>query len=186
MLLNADAIKIESVWELMRPAATAAGPNTNLYAEIVEVINSMKVDAAKRNLTAYKAWLLVAGLCTREHGCSGINTLQSNFMLNLKRIGMLNYMLVPTEHQHGDMLFQAEEHFDWDLLTKSRNKTSSLFPCIENKTTFLKKSQDRTEHIFEINSKGKLVIIPKLSKKWFRQKSVGPASMENVGAIVVS
>ena len=119
MLLNADSIKIEAIWELLRPAATAAGPNTNLFAEIVETINRMKEEASKCNLKAYEAWVMVVALCTREQGSAGVNTLQSNFMINLKRTGFLDYLLVPTEH-NDDQLFQCEIPFDWDMLITKR------------------------------------------------------------------
>ena len=73
MVLNVDAIKLESVWEHLRAAATAAGPNTNLYTEIIESINDMKSDAEMRTLTAHKAWIMVSCLCAREHGHRGIS-----------------------------------------------------------------------------------------------------------------
>ena len=87
ILLNGDKLKIESIWELLRPAATAAGPNTNLYAEIIETINTMKTDSAKRNLTAYKAWIMVSCLASREEGYRGVSTIMTNFMVNMHRIG---------------------------------------------------------------------------------------------------
>ena len=152
MMLNADSMKIEAIWELLRPAATAAGPNTNLFAEIVETINSMKLDAARGHLTAYKAWAMVLGLCTRENGCLGVNTLQSSFMVNLKRIGFLDYLLVPSQHQEDAELFQCENKFDWDMLLTTKSKMAKSTQ--ENKSTFLKKSMDHSEHIFEVNSKG--------------------------------
>ena len=47
MILNADQIKVMVVWELLRGAASVAGPNTDCYAEIIEVINDMKTDSGK-------------------------------------------------------------------------------------------------------------------------------------------
>ena len=154
MLLNADSIKFEAILELLRPAATAAGPNTNLYAEIVETINSMKNDSANCNLTAYKAWVMVVSLCTREQGSAGVNTLQSNFMMSLKRIGFLDYLVIPNENQNDAQLFQCENQFNWDTLATNRARISGSSAKPVNESIFLKKSMDRTEHIFEINSKG--------------------------------
>ena len=59
ILLNAEELRIESIWELLRGAAAAAGPNSTLYAEIIEVINDMKDGAAKHTLSAYQTWLMV-------------------------------------------------------------------------------------------------------------------------------
>ena len=107
MLLNAEAIKLESVWELLRAAAAAAGPNTNLYHEIIETINVMKSDAVRHALHAFKAWLLVSYLVNKDTHMPGTNSIMINFMLNLHRQRLLEYVLVPTEKEDDAQLFQG-------------------------------------------------------------------------------
>ena len=155
MVLNADQMKLESIWELLRGAAAAAGPNTNLYAEIIEVINDMKHDSASHCLTAFKAWIMVSCLANRDITTPGTNSIMNNFMVNLKRFYALEYVLVPTRKAADAALFQCEKRYNWDMLLRSRDKPKGLCPVVENKSMLRNKSNDRAAMVFEVNANGK-------------------------------
>ena len=157
MVLNADQIKIESVLEMLRGAASAAGPNTTLYAEILEVINDMKFDAMQKSLTAFKAWRMVAGLANNRAHLPGVNSTMTSFMINLKRIGALSYMLVPSDKEDEGLLFQNEKRFNWNMLARSRASMEqiTLNPGAENNSMLTKTACDGSIFIFEVNMQGK-------------------------------
>ena len=156
IVLNAADFKIEVIWEMLRAAAAAAGPNTNLYAEIIETINDLKQYSSQRVLTAHTAWMMVSGLSTRTHGQQGTNPVMINFMTNMKRVNMTDYLLVPeiTEEQDA-LLFQGEKRFYFNRLSRSRSSKCVINPGIENKSSLLHKCNDRMALLMEINSKGK-------------------------------
>ena len=157
IVLNATEFKIDTVWEMMRAAAAAAGPNTNLYAEIIETINDLKHYSARRMLTAHTAWMMVSGLSTRTHGQQGANTLMTNFMVNLKRVGGTDYLLIPTSTEESDdRLFQGEKRFHWTQLSRSRASICTINPGIENVSSLHHKCNDRMVLLMEIYSKGKV------------------------------
>ena len=161
MVLNADQMKIESIWELLRGAAAAAGPNTNLYSEIIEVINEMKDGSARHTLTAYKAWIMVSCLANRDIQMPGTNAILINFMVNLKRLYALDYILVPVTKVTDAALFQAEKRFHWNMLARSRENPCQIKPAIENKSIFSNKCNQNSAMIFEINANGKIKFEPK-------------------------
>ena len=152
MVLNVDALKIESIWELLRAAASAAGLNSYLYDEIIETINAMKKASEWRSLTVYQAWTMVVGLCNRQQVVSPVLT---GFMTSLKKIRAIDYLLVPTVRVSDDLLFQAESRFNWDQLLRSRAIENRIDNGIENATHFLKHCNDNAEFMFEINTNGK-------------------------------
>ena len=78
-----------------------------------------------------------------------------NFMVNLKRLHALDYMLVPTQKEKEALLFQGEKMFDWNMLAKSRAKSSKNDFLMENKSILTNKSSDHSIMIFEINANGK-------------------------------
>ena len=157
MILNAEQMKIEAIWELLKGAAAAAGPNTTLYGEIVEVINDMKEGAAKHSLTAYQAWVMVSSVANRDIQMPGTNLIMLNFMVNLKRFYALDYILVPTEKSEDALLIQSEKRFNWNMLAKSRAEPGKVNPAVENRSTLLNKSNDHAALIFEINANGKFI-----------------------------
>lgn len=155
VLLNAEELRIESIWELLRGAAAAAGPNSTLYGEIIEVINDMKDGAAKHTLTAYQTWIMISCLANRDLHQPGTNLVMINFMVNLKRLQALDYVLVPTQKEKEALLFQRENRFDWNMLAKSQAKSSKNDFLMENKSILTNKSRDNSILIFEINANGK-------------------------------
>ena len=95
VVLSADKMQYHLIIESLRAAATAAGPNTMIYQEIIDVINSLKKIAQDLELTAEKVWKLVTSITTKQR-CS--NQCLKEFMLNLKKLGVLNYRIPITEH----------------------------------------------------------------------------------------
>ena len=154
MILNADQMKIEVIWEMLRGAASAAGPNTTCYTEIIEVINDMKNESAQRMLTAHKAWVMVSCLANRDLNARATTNIMTEFMNNLKRMQATQYVLVPERKEDESQLFQAENKFNWNMLTRSRLNPNPIDPGVENVSMLTAKSNDRSELVFEINSQG--------------------------------
>ena len=96
---------------------------------------------------------------------------------------MLDYYLVPTNTEPDDLLFQSEKRFNWNMLSRSRANPCPINPGVENESAFRKASNDRSEVLMEVNSKGKSSIIGCTVQMNFRKKISDPSPMEDVSTI---
>ena len=128
-----------------------------IYQEIIDVINSLKKIAQDLELTAEKVWKLVTSITTKQR-CS--NQCLKEFMLNLKKLGVLNYRIPITEHEVTTKnLFQGEIIVDYDKYILAINEKFSRTDQFkqEQKSKFQLNSQEKTIHVFEFNLNGKFV-----------------------------
>ena len=84
----------------------------------------------------------------------GSNAIMVNFMINLKRVLALDYLLVPTEKEKDELLFQGEKRFNWNMLERSRLNPPRLDPGVENTSLLEYRSNDNAIFIFEVNAQG--------------------------------
>ena len=102
---------------------------------------------------------MVAGLGNRDQ-VKSTNNIMTNLMINLKRMGALGYLLVPKNKESDDLLFQAENRFNWNMLQRSRLNPDPIAPGVENESMLDKHSNNNSVLIFEINSAGKKLLVP--------------------------
>ena len=154
-VFEADKMKYHLTIEKLRSAATAAGPNTMMYQEIMDVINSIKIEAGKVELTAEKVWKLVTGINTRARTN---NQCLKEFMLNLKKLGALDYLIPITEKDRSTKdLFQGEIMINYDeyqINIDMKFHRDSEFKS-KQKSMLLLDSKEKTIYVFEFNLNGK-------------------------------
>ena len=154
-VMEAEKMKYHLIIEKLRAAATAAGPNTMMYQEIMDVINSTKISAAKVELNAENIWKLVTSINTRQRTN---NQCLKEFMLNLKKIGALDYLIPITEHEKSPKsLFQGEVMINYDeylINIDGKFHRDTEFKSAQ-KSVLLLDSKEKTIYVFEINLNGK-------------------------------
>ena len=154
IVFGAEKMKYHLIIETLKAAASAAGPNTMIYQEIMDVINSMKIAAAKLELTADGVWKLVTSINTKVRTD---NQCLKEFMLNLKKLGVLDYLIPITEHERSTKgLFQGEVFINYDqYLSNIENKFPKASAFKDKQKSFLLlDSKEKTIYVFEINLNG--------------------------------
>ena len=158
IVFGAEKMKYHLIIETLKAAAAAAGPNTMIYQEIMDVINTIKIAAAKVELTADRMWKLVTSINTRIRTD---NQCLKEFMLNLKKLGVLDYLIPITEHERSTKgLYQGEVFINYDeYLTNIDVKFPKAGDFKDKQKSFLTlDSKEKTIYVFEINLNGKLCI----------------------------
>ena len=154
--INADKARFEVIIEKLRAAAIAAGQNTMTYQEVINVINDMKRSAEKLQLTCNISWFMIANITAKMRSS---NQPMKEFMMNLKHLGVTEYLISPIEAEKTTAsLIQGELQLEWDTLQSNKEK---IFPNHQHfkdrqRSIFVLVSQDKTNHVFEINLNGKI------------------------------
>ena len=152
MVLGLENLKLRIIIEKLKAAATAAGPNTMCYQEIIQTINDLKQAAAECKLTAKLAWKLVTSITTKQRNT---NQCMKEFVMNLQRLGALDYLLEFEEHETSTKnLFQGEILVDWDMFLDNSSKMSKLEKERRQKSLFMMVSYEKTINVFEFNLNG--------------------------------
>ena len=158
MVLNATKIRLEKILAWLRAAAVATGANTMMFTEIVNVINDLKDQSTQLRLDAYQAWFLVSQITTKMRST---NQMLKEFMLNLKTLDVLKYLVVPEERERDtDLLVQAEELLNFDKILEVKEQTFKNNQAFKDRqrSFFNLASQEKTIHVFEINLNGKIFL----------------------------
>ena len=158
MVLEANQMRLEKIIGFLRAAAVATGPNTMMYSEIVNVINDLKDQSTRLRLNAYQAWFMVSQITTKMRSS---NQMLKEFMLNLKTIDVLQYLIVPEERElNTEKLIQAEQLLNFDKILEVKEQTFKNNQEFKDsqKSYFNFLSQEKTIHVFEINLNGKIIL----------------------------
>ena len=108
--INADKIRFNTIITKLRAAAIAAGQNSMTYQEVLNVINDMKRMSEKLDLTCNLVWFMIANITTKMRSS---NQPMKEFMMNLKHLGVTDYLVVPSEaEQTTTTLIQGEIQLD--------------------------------------------------------------------------
>ena len=155
LVFNADNIRFEKIVVYLRAAATAAGTNSFMYTEIINVINDLKNLAVKLELKAYTVWFMISQISVKMRST---NQVLREFMINLKILKILNYLVVPEEKENSTLhLIQGERVLAFERIQTEKEakfKTTQIFK--DRQRSFINlASQEKTIHVFEINLNGK-------------------------------
>ena len=108
--INADKIRFNTIITKLRAAAIAAGQNSMTYQEVLNVINDMKRMSEKLDLKCNLVWFMIANITTKMRSS---NQPMKEFMMNLKHLGVTDYLVVPSEaEQTTTTLIQGEIQLD--------------------------------------------------------------------------
>ena len=154
--INADKIRFETIINKLRTAAIAAGQNTMTYQEVVGAINDMKSLSEKLQLTCSLIWFMITNISTKMRSS---NQPMKEFMMNLKHLGVTEYLVLPKEaEQTTATLIQGEKQLEWDKLQANKEKIFANHQQLKDRqrSIFMLVSQDKTNHVFEINLNGNL------------------------------
>ena len=155
MVLNATSLRLTKILAPLRAAAVSTGANTMMYTEIINVINDLKNQATQLKLNAYQAWFMVSQITTKMRSS---NQMLKEFMLNLKTLDVLKYLIVPEEREpNTEKLIQAEQLLNFDKILEVKEQTFKNNQEFKDRqrSFFNLLSQEKTIHVFEFNLNGK-------------------------------